>query len=202
MREQDAIAKLKRGDISGLQALVEVHQVEAVQAAFLILGSREAAKDVVQAAFLKVSQKIQQFEDGRPFRPWFLRIVANDALKAAAKSNRHVTLDDDSSSSLAGWLEDPNPGPEDLADTAESRQRVWEALQELTPKQRQSIVMRYFLDMPDKAIAKAQSRPLTSVKWSLHAGRERLRGLLAPERNAGTAQSRDESSEANVGGDS
>ena len=82
MEEQKAIARLKRGDISGLEALVRKYQVQAVRAAYLIIRDRALAEDIVQAAFLRAYERIGQFDAGRPFGPWFLRSVVNDAVKA------------------------------------------------------------------------------------------------------------------------
>ena len=44
----------------------------------------------MQSAFVKVAERIHQFDDERPFAPWFLRIVINDALKSAKKQKRNV----------------------------------------------------------------------------------------------------------------
>jgi len=67
MEEQEAIARLKRGDISGLEALVRKYQVQAVRAAYLITHDRGLAEDIVQAAFLRAYERIGQFDAGRPF---------------------------------------------------------------------------------------------------------------------------------------
>ena len=73
--DQQGVALLKAGNIEGLAALVREHQVRAVHAALLITCDRGLAEDVVQDAFLQVYRKIAQFDDSRPFSPWFLRIV-------------------------------------------------------------------------------------------------------------------------------
>lgn len=179
MEESQAIALIKKGDLMGLEVLVRRHQVEAVHAAYMIVGDRFLAEDIAQASFLKAAEKIHQFKDGRPFRPWILRIVTNDALKASLRARRDLSLDatQELDESLA-WLRDTNPGPEELAATAENQQMIWEALQQLTPKQRAAIVMRYFLDMKDREIAQELDRPLSSIKWSIHAAKGRLRSLL------------------------
>jgi RNA polymerase sigma-70 factor (ECF subfamily) len=52
MEESDAIKLLKDGNLAGLAELVKQHQVEAVQAAFLIVGDRALAEDIAQDAFL------------------------------------------------------------------------------------------------------------------------------------------------------
>lgn len=81
--ETQAIARLKRGDPAGLEALVRLHQVQALHIAYLILGERPPAEDAAQTAFLRVYEKIAQYDPDRPFRTWFFRIVINTALQAA-----------------------------------------------------------------------------------------------------------------------
>lgn len=179
MEEGQAITLLKEGDLAGLEELVRRHQVDVVHTAYLIVGDRSMAEDIAQASFLKGAERIHQFKDGRPFRPWILRIVTNDAIKVSLKARKHLSLDaaQELDESLT-WLRDTTPGPEELAATAENRQMIWEALQQLTPKQRAAIVMRYFLEMRDREIAQELDRPLSSIKWSIHAAKERLRSLL------------------------
>jgi RNA polymerase sigma-70 factor (ECF subfamily) len=188
MSERKAIARLKKGDISALEVLVRHFQVEAVHAAYLITGDRQIAEDVVQNAFIKVSERIHQFEDGRPFRPWFLRIVSNDALKAVSRGRKPFPLDGgDDFDVPETWLQDLSPGPEELVDTSDTRGKVWQALQELTPNQRTAIILRYFLDMKNKEIARELDRSLPSVKWAVHSAKESLKALLQPE-NPGESQ--------------
>ena len=190
MEEGQAITLLKQGDLTGLEELVQRYQIVAVQAAYLIVGDRHLAEDIAQTSFLKAAERIHQFKDGRPFRPWFLRIVTNDAIKTSSRAKRHLSLDAPQElGALPTWLRDSSPGPEELADTAENRRMVWEALQQLTPKQRAVVVMRYFLDMKDREISRELNRPLSSVKWSIHAAKERLRSILGFEHVSGSRNS-------------
>ena len=190
MEEGQAITLLKEGDLAGLEELVRRHQVDVVHTAYLIVGDRSMAEDIAQASFLKGAERIHQFKDGRPFRPWILRIVTNDAIKVSLRARKHLSLDaaQELDESLV-WLRDTNPGPEELAATAENRQMIWEALHQLTPKQRAAIVMRYFLEMRDREIAQELDRPLSSIKWSIHAAKKRLRSLLGL-RNANQTSSK------------
>ncbi len=182
MEEHEAIARLKRGDIGGLEALVRKYQVQAVRAAYLITRDRALAEDIVQAAFLRAYERIGQFDAGRPFGPWFLRSVVNDAVKAAARRERHVSLDspEGEEPSLAELLADPSPGPADLLEAAEIRQAVWAALGRLPPAQRAVIIQRYYLDLSEAEMADKLACPQGTVKWRLHAARKRLRALLRP----------------------
>ena len=76
-RERAAVDVLRRGDIAGLEILVRLHQVRAVRAAYLVTRDRALAEEVVQEAFVRAYDRIDQFDPGRPFAPWLLRSVVN-----------------------------------------------------------------------------------------------------------------------------
>jgi len=195
MEEREAIARLKGGDIGGLEALVHKYQVQAVRTAYLIIRDRALAEDIVQAAFLRAYERIGQFDAGRPFGPWFLRSVVNDAAKAAARRERQVSLDAGSEGEktpLADLLVDPSPGPDDLMEAAETRQTVWAALGKLPPAQRAAIVQRYYLDLSEAEMADELACPPGTVKWRLHVARKRLRALLRPLWSAASESGRRE----------
>ena len=157
------------------------YQVKAVHAAYLILYDRSLAEDVVQSAFVKVAQRIHQFDNRRPFGAWFFRIVVNDALKLTQKEEHIVSLDehlDDSVAQLAKWLADPNPNPEQLVEQKEKRLVILKAIQSLPPGQRAVIVMKYFFDMRMSDMSTETGRPLSTIKWWLRDARNRLRGLM------------------------
>lgn len=185
MEDQTAISRLKQGDLNGLETLVNRYQAQAVHAAYLILYDRSLAEDVVQTAFVRVAERVHQFDDERPFAPWFFRIVVNAALKVARKQKRTVSLDeqlDEPTLRLAQWLADPDPSPEKLAEQRETRQVILKAISSLPPGQRAVIVMRYFLDMSMSDMSKEMDRPLSTIKWWLRDGRKRLRGLIGAPR--------------------
>ena len=183
MDERDAIARLQRGDIGGLEALVRAYQVRAVRTAYLVTRDLALADDIMQAAFLKVVERIDQFDARRPFGPWFLKLVLNDALKAAAWRERHrplaAGLDGDAGAD-ADRLTDEQPGPEALVERAETAAEVWAALGQLPAAQRAAIVQRYFLGLSEAEMVAVQGCAPSTVKWRLRTARERLRVLLRP----------------------
>ena len=180
MEEAEAIAQLKQGDVTGLEALVRGHQVQAVRTAYLITRDRALAEDIVQAAFVRAYERIEQFDTRRPFGPWFLRSVVNDAIKAASRRERWVSLEasDGAKAVLADLLADPNPGPAALVEAADIRRAVREALGMLPPTQRAATVLRYYLGLSEAEVAEELACPPGTVKWRLHAARKRLRTLL------------------------
>lgn len=184
MNEHEAIARLKRGDIDALEPLMQEHQVRAVRTAFLITRDRALAEDVVQAAFVRVYERIDQFDPNRSFAPWLLRIVTNDAVKAATRRERFVPFHapGDAEHTLADLLSSHEAGPDAAVEAAELQQAVWSALGQLPPEQRAVIVRRYYLDMSETKMADDLDVPHGTIKSRLRAARQRLRTLLQPWR--------------------
>lgn len=191
MQEQQAIARLKQGDLNGLEALVTAYQVQAVHTAFLIVADRALAEDIVQAAFLKAAKSMGQFDESRPFRPWFLRMVVNDCIKAAKRQQRTPSLDTPSEAVLA-WLTDPTPSPQEIVEAGERKRVVWDAIRQLSPEQRAVIVQRHFLEMDESEMVRELQRPASTVKWWLHTARQRLKVLLDPVIHSHTSTGRKE----------
>jgi RNA polymerase sigma-70 factor (ECF subfamily) len=181
LEEKLAIARLKQGDLDGMEALVKRHQVRAVSASYLIVRDPKLAEDIVQEAFLRAAEKIDQFDESRPFGPWFLRSVVNASTKAARKEKRFLPFDErreEETSKIAEWLLDPDPRPEQILETQETRQMVWRALGKLKAEQRAVIVMRHFLEMSEAEMTEELDRPLTTIRWRLKTARSQLRKLL------------------------
>ncbi|MCU0491293.1 MAG: RNA polymerase sigma factor [Chloroflexaceae bacterium] len=182
MEEHDAIARLKRGDIRGLEMLVQAHQHEALKLAYLVTFDMGLAEDVVQSAFLRVYERIEQFDQRRAFKPWFLRSVVNAAITAAQRNARQVPLPGPNRAETGAGAEVAAPAtwePAVLLERMETQNEVKQALAQLSPAQRAVIVQRYYLEMSEAQIASYWAAPPGTVKWRLHAARERLRTMLA-----------------------
>lgn len=187
--ERDAIARLKQGDMRGLEALMQAYQVRAIRAAYLVTHDLPLAEDIVQSAFIRAYERIAQFDDSRPFGPWFLRGVVNSATTAAGRQRRQVPLtgvNDD-----APWEPlDSDPGPEQFVLAAETASEVWQALESLPAEQRAALVLRYYLELPEVETAARLGTPPGTVKSRLSAARSKLRTTLGP--GAAMATSPDE----------
>ena len=184
MDEKEAVIHLQKGDFAGLEFLVRQYQVRAVYAAFLITQDRDLAEDVVQSAFIKVTEKIHQFDDSRPFAPWFYRIVTNDAVKLAQKQGRLQSIEEESDEetlALARYLVGDDPDPQWQLELKETSQHLQQAMQVLKPEQRAVVVMRYYLELSEKEMADKLDKPLSTIKWWLRCARKELSGLLSPD---------------------
>lgn len=184
MDDRIAISRIKQGDLTGLETLVHRYQVQAVHAAYLIVYDRALAEDIAQTAFVKVVERIHQFDGERPFGPWFFRIVVNDAIKAAQKQKRQLPLEefDEPTTQLAEWLMDTHLQPERLIEQKQLSESILQAIQSLPPEQRAVVVMRYFLDMSEAELSTKMDRPLSTVKWWLRDARKRLYDLMSNSR--------------------
>jgi len=182
MDQQHAIQALKHGDISGLETLVTCYQVKAIRTAYLITRDSQLAQDVVQDVFLQVFRNIGSFDVMRPFEPWLMRSVVNAALKATQKMAGRVSVESDADETwLENWLT-VDESVEAQVESSEFQEKIWEAMQNLSFRQRSVIVQRYFLEMSEREMADELRTAPGTVKWLLNAARARLRSLLGSER--------------------
>jgi RNA polymerase sigma-70 factor (ECF subfamily) len=159
------------------------YQLEAVRTAYLITRDRASAEDAVQTVFLRFAQRIDRFDLRRPFAPYLFRSVTHEAIKAAQRRERHLSLDaehGETETTLADLLPDFTNDPAEQFDQAEIQRIVWEAMGQLPPKQRAAAVLRYYWEWSAAEISDALDIPLGTVKWRLYEASRHLRRLLTP----------------------
>lgn len=178
---RSAVQRLKHGDIGGLETLFARHQVRAVRTAFLILQDEAAAQDVVQETFLRIYQRIHQFEETQPFEPYLLKSVVHAALNVARRSTKLLRFDGDLAEIEA--LLDGTDSPEAQIEASQRSELILSALAKLSPRQRAVIVQRYYLEMSEQEMSASLHAAPGTVKWHLNSARARLRDLLRPERS-------------------
>ncbi|HEY5671689.1 MAG TPA: sigma-70 family RNA polymerase sigma factor [Anaerolineales bacterium] len=178
MDEQQAVQRLKDGDISGLEFLVARYQVKAVRAAFLITRDTTLAEDIVQDSFIQAFRAVRGFDATRPFEPWFMRSVVNASVKTMQRSARQVQFGGEADESVLADLIGRVESVESQVESKAVQNQIWDAMRKLSPRQRAVVVQRYFLEMSEKEMAEEAGLSVGTVKWMLNAARERLRGLL------------------------
>lgn len=134
-----------------------------------IAGDRSIGDDLAQEAFRRAYQrweKVSQFD--RP-GAWVRRVAINLALSRRRKTQRERRA----AVRLAGerplaWTDTPRSGDPE----------VWAAIDQLAPRQRAAIVLRYVEQRSIKEIAELLSCSASTASSTLHDGRKRLAGLL------------------------
>ena len=89
------IERARHGDHEAYAALVRSHQDVVFRTAYLITRSAADAEDVTQEAFIKAYRALPRFREGAPFRPWILRIAANEARNRRRAIGRRLEVSAD-----------------------------------------------------------------------------------------------------------
>jgi RNA polymerase sigma factor (sigma-70 family) len=155
---------------------VRRYQDLALRTAYLVAPEADAA-DAVQDAFLKAYAALPRFRAGAPFRPWVLRIVANEARNRRRSADRRAGLA--VRASLAAPRDDAAPSPEGEVLAAETRHQLLAALAGLRDEEREVIGARYLLGLSEAETAEALAIPAGTVKSRTSRGLERLRSALS-----------------------
>ena len=178
MDDVQAIHRMKHADIGGLEILVTRYQVKAVRTAFLITHDESMAEDVVQDTFIRIFQRIRQFDENRSFEPYFMRCVVNAALNAIRKKAEQTHSDSNTNMDELETLLAQAASVEEQVEFSELKGEILAALDRLSSRQRAAVVQRYYLGMSEKEMADALEAAPGTVKWLLNAARTRLRGIL------------------------
>jgi RNA polymerase sigma-70 factor (ECF subfamily) len=153
--------------------LVEAHRDIAFRVAYLVTGAAADAEDATQDAFVKAFRQIRRFDSNRPFRPWLLRIVGNEARNRRRSEVRRLNYEVAASGrSEAG---PPSEHPETAALRADIDRQLLAAVNRLPEKERLVVGLRYFLDLSGKEAAVAVGVPVGTIKSRLNRALQRLR---------------------------
>jgi RNA polymerase sigma-70 factor (ECF subfamily) len=182
MDDQQAIRCLKIGDIGGLEHLIVRYQARAVRTAYLVTQQEPMAEDVVQETFIRFYERVHYFDETRAFEPYFLRSVVNRALNAVEKEHAAARFDETLETPELQDLLSRAVSVEEQVEYAQLKAEIAAALQNLSPRQRAAVVLRYYLELSEKEMTEIMSIAPGTVKWLLNAARSRLRALLHVER--------------------
>jgi len=175
--DEELVLLARQGDPDAFDQLVARHQSAVYRAALAALRVREDAEEVAQDAFIRAWRALGRFRGDSSFRTWILRIAWNRAI-----SRRR---------SLAGWLRRATP-IEDVAEpaaagdgqhlglqNAELRVHATGAIQALSPKLRDALLLAQSGTYQYDEIARMLGVPLGTVKWRISEARKKVRESLA-----------------------
>lgn len=173
LEESELVARAQRGDAAAYEELVRMHQAIAFRTAYLVVGSAEDAEEVAADAFLKAYRALGRFRRRKPFRPWLLTIVANEARNRRRGTSRRQAL----ALRVAdqGRPGDAAPSPEAAAIGAERRSRLLEAVDRLPDDQRLVVECRFFLELDEAETASVLGMRRGTAKSRLSRALDRLR---------------------------
>ena len=185
----ELVERARKGDTRAYEVLVRRYQGIAQRTAYVVTGDAADAEDAAQSAFIKAYHALGRFRSDAAFRPWLLKIVANEARNRRRSAGRReglrLRLEGDPP------REDAAPSPEAAVLADERRRTLVDALNSLREEERRVIAMRYLLDLTEKEMAAAMGVAKGTVKSRLARAMRKLGAVLDEREVARVGAGRD-----------
>ncbi|MFL0268018.1 RNA polymerase sigma factor [Candidatus Clostridium radicumherbarum] len=172
INEDEIIKDAIDGNKSTMGILFNMYANDAVKLAYFITSEWSTAEDAVQEAFIRAFSHIKSFDRNKKFKPWFTKIVVNEAKRAGKRSARHYCLED-----VLDMKSDSDSLEYEVIGEL-SRQVLLEKINKLELKYRLPIILKYFSDLSEKEISQVLVIPVTTVKARLYKARQILKNDL------------------------
>jgi len=173
----------RQGDTAAFEELVARHRDKIYARAFIMVRNEAEAIDLSQEAWIKGWQRLPQFLGESSFATWITRIVINGCLDYLRKKKRQRIESIEEMNAESGGVERQmavvTVNPTARLERAELRQRIDQALGQLSPEQRTVLVLREFEQMDYKEIAKTLRCARGTVMSRLFYARRKMAALLA-----------------------
>lgn len=158
----------RQGDIDAFNLLYKEYSPKALRTAYLIVGNKNIAEDIVQEAFYECYRSIKKLRKPEIFQAWFNKLLVRICWRMAAKERRLVCDSlDESHDENSAYRSAADP-----FDNSEINAAVREAINKLDTQLRTTVILFYFNDMSIKEIAKVLNCMQGTVKSRLHNARK------------------------------
>ena len=175
--EDDLLRRLirdaKSGDAASFERLVVLHERWVLRIAQRLLLNREAARDASQEVFLRLFRKIGVFDERQDFRAWLYRVTANICFDLLRRAKGELPVD------IVPETASAHDTPERAAATHQQSELILAALQTLSPREREVIVLRDLEGYSSAEVASLLGSSETTVRSQISTGRVKLRRQLA-----------------------
>jgi RNA polymerase sigma-70 factor (ECF subfamily) len=173
--DEQLIQAYRGGRLEAFEMLVERYRQELFHFLARFAGSRAAAEDIFQEAFLQVHLSIDTFDTSRRFKPWLFTIAANKARDYLRKRKRRPAMplsapigSDAEGQTFIDLMEADLPMPSDKVERDELSDRVAMAVDLLPDHLKEILLLAYFQKLSYNEIAEVLGIPLGTVKSRLH----------------------------------
>jgi RNA polymerase sigma-70 factor, ECF subfamily len=176
--------------------LYRTHLRDVYSYAYYRVGNHHDAEDLTEQTFLQAYRHFERAlreSDGRPLRPWLIRIAHNLAANLYRDRSRKPASPIDDTTALAA----PHT-TEQLVEGREQAKQVLDGVSQLPEDRREALIMRFALGMDNREIARALGRSDGATKVLIHRAIKQLQGIVGESSAAGAG----ESSAAGAGGSS
>jgi RNA polymerase sigma-70 factor, ECF subfamily len=180
--DQAVVARARSGDAEAFRVLVERHSRPLFRLAFRMTGNESDAEDVVQETLLRAYRQLGKFDERASFGTWLYRIATNYALDVMRAQGRRREQPPPADAADDPLLSVPSrePAPDRLALSGEVRERVTEAMDELSAAERTAFVLRHFEGMGIEEVSRMLGCQPSAAKHSIFRAVQKLRRALDP----------------------
>ncbi len=175
--ERRLIAQAREGDGQAARILVDAHKNRLFAFVWRILRDHHESEEICQEAFLRAFSSLESFSAEFRFSTWLFTIAYRLCLNHIRR-RKSLTGEVD----FAEMPSDEGDACERLAESEEARRlknRIWEAVDQLSVQQRAAVILFYREGQSCEAIAQTLGIPMATAKSHLHRARGRLRDSLA-----------------------
>lgn len=163
------LQRFRSGDREAFAELVVRYQKPIYNAAFWVLRKAEDASDVTQTVFLKVVERLDDYDPQYKFFSWIYRIAVNESLNLLRRKGHEDELDEEAE------FEGPQSAtPEWRVGEVERSRRLQDALMHMTTNDRTVLTLRHFSECSYQEIAQVLEIDEKTVKSRLFEARQRL----------------------------
>jgi RNA polymerase sigma-70 factor (ECF subfamily) len=176
---ENAIARLKRGDLDGLTAILSRYQHRLYRYLLRIVQEPAAAEDLLQQTWLRLMEKIGRYDERSSFETWMFAVAHNLAIDHLRRK-RSYSLDapDDSGMAPSDLLVSGALNPFEHLIAFERGELLAAAISELPAIHREVLSLRFEEEMQLDQIADVTGVPLSTAKSRLRRALEGLRLIL------------------------
>src|ERR1700676_1075321 len=173
---QERIARAKSGDADAWGELYREFAPAIFRCCRRAMPTREDAEDATMDIFIKVRQRLSQYDASRPFRAWLYTVAANHCWDLLRRRKLRQDLETGEVENIP--LEHPDPGQLEQLMERHSNQEVRRALDKLPARSRMALVLRYYAEMSYDDVAATLGVRRTFVGVVLLRARHQLREIL------------------------
>lgn len=177
MVERHLVEQAQRGDQAAFAEIATVSTGRLFAVAHRILRDFHRAEDVTQQALVTIWRQLPSLEDPDRFEAWSYRVVVNtcymETRRARPRDGLHVLTIDPTTGDAQAQIAD--------------RDMMERAFAKLSPQQRAVLVLQYYLDLDQAAIADVLDVPLGTVKSRAASARSAMRASLEADARPGIA---------------
>jgi RNA polymerase sigma-70 factor (sigma-E family) len=182
LRDRRAAVAVGPGDPAAgeaVTALYQAHALRLIRLAHIMLGDRGSAEDIVQEAFCGLYRRWGQLSDSGKAERYLHSSVLNGCRSALRRKTTRRTTP--SAQPPLDSMQIPGDSAEAAVLSGEERRQVMAAVRRLPPRQREALVLRYYLDLPEADIAATMGIGQSTVRSATHRALVSLARMLGED---------------------